>query len=54
MAILLSITYGGLTLVLTPVVLVGWSRLYLKRHTLAQVVAGGVLGSMIFLVLLSG
>ena len=53
MAILLSTTYGGLTLVLTPMVLVGWSRLYLKRHTFPQVLAGRVLGSMIFLVLLS-
>ena len=52
MAFLLSTTYGSLTLVLTPVVLVGWSRLYLKRHTLPQVLAGGMLGWMIFLVLL--
>ena len=51
--ILLSTTYGGLALVLTPVVLVGWSRLYLKRHTFPQVLAGSVPGAMIFLVLLS-
>ena len=42
-------SYGGLALLLTPVVLVGWSRLYLKRHTLPQVLAGGMLGSTIFL-----
>ena len=52
MAFLLSTTYGSLTLVLTPVVLVGWSRLYLKRRTLPQVLTGGMLGWMIFLVLL--
>ena len=53
MAILLSTTCGGLTLAPVAVLLVGWSRLYLKRHTFPPVLAGGVLGSMIFLVLLS-
>ena len=53
MAILLSTTYGGLTLAPVAVLLVGWSRLYLKRNTFPPVLAGGVLGSMIFLVLLS-
>ena len=45
-------SYGGLALLLTPVVLVGWSRLYLKRHTLPQVLAGGMLSWTIFLALL--
>jgi len=31
-----------------PVLVVAWSRLYLGRHTLAQVVAGGVLGAVVF------
>ena len=53
MAILLSTTCGGLTLAPVAVLLVGWSRLYLKRYTFPPVLAGGVLGSMIFLVLLS-
>ena len=53
MAFLLPTTYGGLMLVLTPVLLVGWSRLYLKCHTLPQVLAGGMLGWMIFLALLA-
>ena len=53
MAILLSTTHGGLTLAPVAVLLVGWSRLYLKRHIFPPVLAGGVLGSMIFLVLLS-
>jgi membrane-associated phospholipid phosphatase len=31
-----------------PVLLVGWSRVYLGRHTVGQVCAGGVLGGLIF------
>jgi membrane-associated phospholipid phosphatase len=31
-----------------PVLVVSWSRLYLGRHTLAQVVAGGILGAVVF------
>ena len=53
MAILLSTTYGGLTLAPVAVLLLGWWRLYRKRNTFPQVLAGGVSGSMIFLVLLS-
>lgn len=30
--------------------LVGWSRLTLKRHTLAEVIVGGILGSLITIV----
>ncbi len=44
---------GGLqVLALTSVILVGWSRIRLGRHTFGQVVAGGVLGSLIFILLL--
>jgi membrane-associated phospholipid phosphatase len=35
-----------------PVLLVAWSRLYLGRHTLAQVLAGGMLGTAVFTLLL--
>lgn len=31
-----------------PVLVVSWSRFYLGRHTLAQVVAGGILGAVVF------
>jgi membrane-associated phospholipid phosphatase len=44
---------GGLqVLALTFVILVGWSRIRLGRHTVGQVVAGGILGSIIFILLL--
>lgn len=44
---------GGLQLLaLTSVILVGWSRIRLGRHTFGQVVAGGLLGSLIFMLLL--
>ena len=44
---------GGLqVLALTSVILVGWSRIRLGRHTFGQVVAGGILGSLIFILLL--
>ena len=35
-----------------PVLLVAWSRLYLGRHTLPQVLAGGMLGAAVFTFLL--
>jgi membrane-associated phospholipid phosphatase len=31
-----------------PVLLVGWSRVHLGRHTVGQVCAGGILGGLIF------
>ncbi|ETW95710.1 MAG: hypothetical protein ETSY1_29485 [Candidatus Entotheonella factor] len=44
---------GGLqVLALTSVILVGWSRIRLGRHTVGQVIAGGILGSLIFILLL--
>ena len=40
---------GGAAIVLTPLVpVVMWSRVYLRRHTLAQVIAGGALGCAAF------
>ena len=35
-----------------PVLLVGWSRVHLGRHTVGQVFAGGVLGGLIFTLML--
>ena len=44
---ILALTYGPLLLVCYPLVAVlGWSRVVLKDHTTAQVVAGCVLGAM--------
>jgi membrane-associated phospholipid phosphatase len=43
---------GAPTVVFLPVLLVAWSRLYLGRHTLSQVVAGGLLGAVVFAALL--
>jgi membrane-associated phospholipid phosphatase len=51
-ATLAALLLGGLQVfALTSVILVGWSRIRLGRHTFGQVVAGGVLGSIIFLLL---
>jgi membrane-associated phospholipid phosphatase len=36
-----------------PVLLVGWSRVHLGRHTVGQVCAGGVLGGIIFTLMVS-
>jgi len=35
-----------------PILLVSWSRVYLGRHTVGQVFAGGVIGSLIFILML--
>lgn len=43
----------GTPLPLLGVPLVAWSRVRLKRHTLAQTIAGGLLGATIFLIALS-
>ena len=40
------------SLAVMPVLLVAWSRLYLGRHTLPQVLAGGILGATVFALLL--
>ncbi|MCP3819673.1 hypothetical protein NLX86_16675 [Streptomyces sp. A3M-1-3] len=46
--IILALTYGPWLLALYPVVaLVGWSRIALKDHTPAQVVAGTALGALV-------
>lgn len=46
--IILTLTYGPWLLALYPVVaLVGWSRIALKDHTPAQVVAGTALGALV-------
>ena len=44
---------GAHVFAFTPVVLVAWSRLYLKRHTFMQVLAGGILGMIVFMLLFS-
>jgi membrane-associated phospholipid phosphatase len=43
-----SSVIGFPLIVFAPVLLVGWSRVYLGRHTVGQVCAGGVLGGLIF------
>jgi membrane-associated phospholipid phosphatase len=35
-----------------PILLVGWSRVHLGRHTVGQVFAGGIVGSLIFSLML--
>ncbi|WP_455354829.1 hypothetical protein [Streptomyces sp. SYSU K217416] len=46
--IILTLTYGPWLLALYPVVaLVGWSRIALRDHTPAQVVAGTALGALV-------
>lgn len=35
-----------------PVLLVGWSRVHLGRHTVGQVFAGGLIGGLIFVLML--
>lgn len=45
---MLALTYGPWVLLAYPVVaLVGWSRVELKDHTLAQVLAGAAVGAVI-------
>lgn len=44
--VLLALTYGLYTLALVPLVgLVAWSRVRLRDHTVAQVIAGAALGA---------
>lgn len=43
-----SAVIGFPLIAFAPVLLVGWSRVYLGRHTVGQVCAGGVLGGLIF------
>jgi membrane-associated phospholipid phosphatase len=51
-ATLVTALVGVPAVVFLPVLLVAWSRLYLRRHTLSQVVAGGLLGAVVFAALL--
>ena len=53
LATLVFAVLGAQVFAFTPVVLVAWSRLYLKRHTFMQVLAGGILGTVVFILLLS-
>ena len=39
---------GGASILTLLVPIVAWARLHLRRHTLAQTVAGGVLGTAAF------
>jgi membrane-associated phospholipid phosphatase len=42
----------GLPLIaFAAILLVSWSRVYLGRHTVGQVFAGGVIGSLIFILM---
>jgi membrane-associated phospholipid phosphatase len=41
--------WGGIAIL--PALLVGWARIRLGRHSVAQVVAGGLLGGMLYLLL---
>ncbi len=43
-----SSAIGSPLIVFAPVLLVGWSRVHLGRHTVGQVFVGGVLGGLIF------
>ena len=51
-ATLVTALVGAPTVAFLPVLLVAWSRLYLGRHTLSQVAAGGLLGAVVFAALL--
>ncbi|MFZ3473730.1 hypothetical protein ACODT3_07550 [Streptomyces sp. 4.24] len=45
---MLAMTYGPWVLLASPVVaVVGWSRIELKDHTVAQVIAGAALGAVV-------
>lgn len=50
--IIIGFLYGAYSaLVLSwTIPLLAWSRIYLKRHTMKEVIAGGVLGSMVTLI----
>lgn len=52
-ATLVATVLGTQTVAFVPLVLVAWSRVYLGRHTFPQVVAGGLLGTTLFVLLLS-
>jgi hypothetical protein len=43
--------WGGIVTV--PALLVGWARIRLRRHSVAQVVAGGLVGAMLYLLFAS-
>ncbi|MEH1164767.1 phosphatase PAP2 family protein [Micromonospora sp. CPCC 205539] len=46
--VILVLTFGSLLLVAAPLLaVVGWSRVRLRDHTVAQVLTGGVLGALI-------
>jgi membrane-associated phospholipid phosphatase len=50
---MLSVLYGKIVLpAYLLVIMVSWSRVILRRHTLAQVVAGSIIGVLLTLVLL--
>jgi membrane-associated phospholipid phosphatase len=51
-ATLVAVLMGASAVVFLPVLLVAWSRLYLRRHTFSQVAAGGLLGAVVFAALL--
>ncbi len=47
-----TILFGSTALLFTPLVpLVAWARVYLRRHTLPQTVAGGLLGYLTFVMM---
>ncbi|WP_411143072.1 hypothetical protein [Streptomyces sp. x-80] len=49
-----TLAFGSLTLLACPfIIVVGWSRVVLKNHTLAQVVAGAVAGAGVAAVVFS-
>ncbi len=48
-----SSALGFPLIALAPVLLVGWSRVHLGRHTVGQVFAGGMLGGLIFILMLT-
>lgn len=44
----MALLYGPLLLLLTPfVVLIGWSRVAVGDHTVAQVIAGALIGPIL-------
>ena len=51
-ATLVAALLGAQPVVFLPVLLVAWSRFYLRRHTLSQVIIGGLLGVVVFAALL--
>lgn len=50
---IVTLSFGGMVGLSTVfILLTGWSRIYLDRHSVSQVVAGGCLGSLIPLIFL--